>query len=83
MITICQTGQAFLTTILADRLFGAVGLIVAFVLNVIVFFVLAEALPKTWAVQHSERGRPVQRRPDGRPGLASRPCGSSPGRSSA
>jgi magnesium and cobalt exporter, CNNM family len=54
-ITICQTAQAFLTSILADRLFGTVGLIVAFVLNVVVFFVLAEAVPKTYAVLHPER----------------------------
>ena len=55
MVTILQTAQAFLTTILADRLFGAVGVLVGFVLNVVVFFVLAEALPKTWAVLHSDR----------------------------
>src|SRR4051812_4646613 len=55
MITILQTAQAFLTTILADRLFGPIGVAVGFVLNVIVFFVISEALPKTWAVLHSER----------------------------
>ena len=54
-ITICQTGQAFLVSILADRLFGTVGILVAFVLNVVVFFVLAEAVPKTYAVLHPER----------------------------
>jgi putative hemolysin len=55
MITILQTAQAFLTTILADSLFGPIGVVVGFVLNVIVFFVLSEALPKTWAVLHSDR----------------------------
>ena len=54
-ITFCQTGQAFLTSLLADRLFGPTGVIVAFVLNVIVFFVLSEAMPKTWAVLSAER----------------------------
>jgi magnesium and cobalt exporter, CNNM family len=54
-ITICQTGQAFLTSILADRLFGTIGVIVAFVLNVVLFFVLAEAVPKTYAILHPER----------------------------
>jgi putative hemolysin len=63
MVTILQTAQAFLTTILADRLFGAVGVIVGFVLNVVVFFVLAEALPKTWAVLHSERAALATARP--------------------
>jgi putative hemolysin len=55
MVTILQTAQAFLTTILADSLFGPIGVVVGFVLNVIVFFVLSEALPKTWAVLHSDR----------------------------
>lgn len=54
-ITFCQTGQAFLTSLLADRLFGPVGVFVGFVLNVIVFFVLSEAMPKTWAVLSAER----------------------------
>jgi putative hemolysin len=54
-VTVLQTGQAFLTSILADRLFGTTGLIVAFVVNVVVFFVLAESMPKTWAVLHPER----------------------------
>ncbi len=62
-ITICQTAQAFLTSILADRLFGTVGLIVAFVLNVVVFFVLAEAVPKTYAVLHPERAALVSTGP--------------------
>jgi putative hemolysin len=54
-VTALQTAQAFLTTILADRLFGAWGVLGAFVLNVIVFFVMAESMPKTWAVLHTER----------------------------
>jgi putative hemolysin len=63
MVTILQTAQAFLTTILADHLFGAVGVIAAFVLNVVLFFVLAEALPKTWAVLHSDRAALMTARP--------------------
>jgi len=62
-ITICQTAQAFLTSILADRLFGTVGIIVAFVLNVVVFFVLAEAVPKTYAVLHPERAALISTQP--------------------
>ncbi len=54
-VTALQTGQAFLTSILADRLFGAWGVAAAFVINVVVFFVLAESMPKTWAVLHTER----------------------------
>ncbi len=54
-ITFCQTGQAFLTSLLADRLFGGIGVAIGFFLNVIFFFVLAEAMPKTWAVLSAER----------------------------
>ena len=54
-VTALQTAQAFLTTILAGRLFGPWGVVGAFVINVVVFFVLAESMPKTWAVLHAER----------------------------
>jgi len=54
-VTVLQMGQAFLTTLLADSLFGATGVAVGFVLNVVVFFVLTEAMPKTWAVLSAER----------------------------
>jgi magnesium and cobalt exporter, CNNM family len=62
-VTFLQTGQAFLTSLLADRLFGPTGIIVGFVLNVIVFFVLAEAMPKTWAVLSAERAALLTARP--------------------
>lgn len=54
-VTFLQTGQAFLTSLLADRLFGAPGIAIGFVLNVVVFFVVAESMPKTWAVLSAER----------------------------
>lgn len=54
-VTLLQTGQAFLTSLLADSLFGPAGIAVGFVINVIAFFVIAEALPKTWAVLSAER----------------------------
>jgi putative hemolysin len=54
-ITFCQMGQAFLTSLLADRLFGGTGVLIGFFLNVVLFFVLAEAMPKTWAVLSAER----------------------------
>ena len=53
--TFLQTGQAFLTTLLANRLFGPTGVAIGFLLNVVVFFVLSEAMPKTWAVLSAER----------------------------
>jgi CBS domain containing-hemolysin-like protein len=62
-VTVLQMGQAFLTTLLADELFGAKGVAVGFVLNVIVFFVLTEAVPKTWAVLSAERAALLTARP--------------------
>jgi putative hemolysin len=62
-VTVLQMGQAFLTTLVADSLFGASGVAVGFVLNVIVFFVLAEAMPKTWAVLSAERAALFTARP--------------------
>jgi CBS domain containing-hemolysin-like protein len=54
-VNVCQTVQATLTGVVAARLFGTAGVIIGVALNVVVFFVLAEAVPKTYAVQHSER----------------------------
>jgi putative hemolysin len=54
-VSIIQTGQAFLTSLVANRLFGAPGVAIGFVINIVVFFVLTEAMPKTWAVMRSER----------------------------
>jgi CBS domain containing-hemolysin-like protein len=62
-VTVLQMGQAFLTTLLADSLFGATGVAVGFVLNVIVFFVITEAMPKTWAVLSAERAALLTARP--------------------
>jgi putative hemolysin len=54
-VTIVQTGQAFLTSLVASRLFGAAGVAVGFVINVVIFFVMTEAMPKTFAIMHAER----------------------------
>ncbi|MEY2966992.1 MAG: hypothetical protein RLY50_1042, partial [Actinomycetota bacterium] len=54
-VNVCQTVQATLTGVVAGRLFGPAGVAVGVVLNVVVFFVFAEAVPKTYAVQHPER----------------------------
>ena len=43
-----------LGVLLAGQL-GVWGLVIGLVLNVVVFFVFAEAAPKTWAIQHSTR----------------------------
>lgn len=62
-VNICQTVQATLTGIVAGRMFGAGGVAVGVVLNVIVFFVLAEAVPKTYAVIYPERAAKFAARP--------------------
>ena len=64
-VNICQTVQATLTGIVSGRLFGTSGVIVGVVLNVLVFFVLAEAVPKTYAVLYSERAALASARPIG------------------
>lgn len=62
-VNICQTVQATLTGIVAGRLFGVLGVVFGVTLNVVVFFVLAESLPKTWAVLSPERAALVTARP--------------------
>ncbi len=62
-VNICQTVQATLTGIVAARLFGTAGVVVGVVLNVIVFFVLAEAVPKTYAVLYPQRAALMSARP--------------------
>ncbi len=63
MVNVCQTVQATLTGIVAGNLFGGVGVAVGVTLNVIVFFVLAEAVPKTYAVLHPDRAAMIAARP--------------------
>ena len=54
-VNIVQTVQAALVGVLAGRLFGPLGVAIGIVLNVVVLFTLAEAAPKTWAIQNTER----------------------------
>lgn len=54
-VNVCQTVQATLTGVVSGRLFGAAGVVIGVLLNVVVFFVFAEAVPKTYAVIHSDR----------------------------
>jgi len=50
-----QTVQAALTGVVAARLFGTWGVVVATVINVLIVFIIAEAAPKTWALQNTDR----------------------------
>lgn len=62
-VNICQTVQAALTSQVGASMFGPVGAIVGLALNVVVFFVLAEALPKTFAVLNPEKAALFTARP--------------------
>jgi putative hemolysin len=55
LLLLCNTVAATLVGVVASHLFGALGVAAATAFEVIVIFVFAEAMPKTWAVQHSER----------------------------
>jgi CBS domain containing-hemolysin-like protein len=52
---LCLVVQATLVGIVADRLFGVVGMVVAVVVDVVVVFVLADSAPRTWAAANPER----------------------------
>jgi CBS domain containing-hemolysin-like protein len=62
-VLVCQIVQATLTGIVAERLFGAVGVVIATFFNVVIVFVFAEVAPKTWAIQHTERAALVSAGP--------------------
>jgi putative hemolysin len=64
-VNLCQTVQATLTGILSARLWGTYGVIVGVALNVLVFFVLAEAVPKTYAVLYPQKAALATARPIG------------------
>jgi CBS domain containing-hemolysin-like protein len=55
LVLVCQLVSATLLGILADSVFGALGVLAATVFEVVVIFVLFEAVPKNWAVQNPER----------------------------
>ena len=54
LILVCQLVSATMVGVLASRLFGAAGLIVSTVGEVVVIFVIFEAIPKNFAVQHPD-----------------------------
>ena len=62
-VNVCQTVQATLMGIVAGRLFGPTGVAVGVVINVMLFFVLAEAVPKTYALLNPVRGATTTARP--------------------
>ena len=55
LVLLCHLLAATLVGILAERNFGAAGVAIATVAETVVIFVLAEVVPKTYAVQHPDR----------------------------
>jgi CBS domain containing-hemolysin-like protein len=55
LVLISQLTSASLLGILLDRQLGAYGVGIGIVLQIIVFFVIGEVAPKTYAVQHTDR----------------------------
>jgi hypothetical protein len=62
-VNVCQTVQATLMGIVAGRLFGPAGVAIGVAINVVLFFVLAEAVPKTYALLHPVKGATLTARP--------------------
>jgi putative hemolysin len=55
LVLICQLVSATLVGIVAEHLFGGLGVVLGIVFEIVVIFVFFEAVPKNWAVQHSDR----------------------------
>jgi CBS domain containing-hemolysin-like protein len=55
LVLVCHLVAATLVGLLSEQAFGAAGVVVAIFFEVVVIFVLAEAVPKTYAVQHPDR----------------------------
>ena len=55
LVLLCHLAAASLVSILAERWAGALGVLLAVVFEVVVIFVFAEAVPKTYAVQHPDQ----------------------------
>ena len=55
LVLVCQLVAATLVGVVSEHLFGALGVALATVFEVTVIFVLAEAVPKNWALLHPER----------------------------
>ena len=55
MVLVCQLVAATLVGVLASRWFGPIGIVIATVAQVVIVFVVFEAMPKNWAVRHTDR----------------------------
>jgi putative hemolysin len=55
LVLVSQLTTASLLGILLERQFGAMGVVIGLVLQIVLFFVIGEAAPKTYAIQHTDR----------------------------
>jgi putative hemolysin len=55
LVLICQLVSATLVGIVAEHLFGGLGVVFGIVFEIVVIFVFFEAVPKNWAVQNPDR----------------------------
>ncbi len=55
LVLLCHLGAASMVGVLAERWAGALGVFLAVIFELVVIFVLAEAVPKTYAVQHPDQ----------------------------
>ena len=55
LVLICQLVASSLVGVIADRLFGTLGLAAGIVFEIVVIFVFGEAVPKNWAVLYPDR----------------------------
>ena len=67
LVLICQLVSATLVGIVAEHLFGGLGVLIGIVFEIVVIFVFFEAVPKNWAVQHADRAALLERAPRQRP----------------
>ena len=62
-VFICQIVQSTLTAVVLDDIFGTWGVVAGVFVNVLVFFVFAEAVPKTYAVIFPQKAALFSARP--------------------
>jgi CBS domain containing-hemolysin-like protein len=55
LVLVAQLTSAYLLGILLDRQLGSLGIVIGLVVQLVLFFVVAEVVPKTYAIQHTDR----------------------------
>jgi CBS domain containing-hemolysin-like protein len=55
LVLICHLGLATIVALFAADRWGAVGIAVAVAVELVIVYVVAEAAPKTWALEHTDR----------------------------